>query len=119
MNGYGPVRQIALPAGTSADEAQGPPLDLRGYRGGLVTITGTGTTSSGVVTLEEASYNPWKEPIYGGTWSAITTVNATDVTGGAQKVVHLTANQLPEFLRVRVSTAIGGGGSIEAVVSAW
>ena len=77
-----------------------------------VWITGTGTTSSGVVTLEEAA-----DPGYAGTWSSITTVNASDVTGGATKAIHLPAFATPYYLRVRISTTIGGGGTIAASVT--
>lgn len=110
-------RQVALPAGTTADESMSTPIDLTGLSQAAVWITGTGTTSSGVITLEEADYDPAKQPIYGGTWSLITTVNASDVTGGVTKAIHLPAFALPRWLRVRVSTAIGGGGSIEVTVT--
>ena len=111
------LRQVALPAGTSADETMSTPIDLSGLSQAVVWVTGAGVTSSGVVTLEEADYDPAKEAAYGGTWSAITTVNASDVTGGATKAVHLPAYALPRWLRVRVSTAIGGGGSITVTVT--
>lgn len=117
MYGYAPVRQVALPAGTTVDETPSIPLDLSGYQQCVIYITGTGTTSSGVVTIEEASYNPRRQTIPAA-WSSITTVNASDVNNDATKATHLTGLQMPHFLRLRVSTAIGGGGSITAVVCA-
>lgn len=78
-------------------------------------VKGAGTTSSGVVTLEEADWDAKKDAAYGGTWSSITTVNASDVSGGAQKAIHLSPGVF-SFVRARISTAIGGGGSITVVL---
>lgn len=79
-----------------------------------VCVQGTGTTSSGVVTIEEAYYADG-QPIYSGTWGPIATVNASDVTGGKQLFTHITGSIWA--LRCRVSTEIGGGGSVTVV--AW
>ncbi len=79
-----------------------------------VAVEGTGTTSSGVVTIEEAYYDP-NGLVYAGTWGPIATVNASDVTGGKQLVTHIAGSFWA--VRVRVSTTIGGGGSVTVV--AW
>jgi hypothetical protein len=80
-----------------------------------VAIIGAGTLSTGVVTIEEAYYTPQGSP-YAGTWSPITTVTASTLTGGAHTVIHIAASIWA--LRVRISTTVtGAGGSITAV--AW
>lgn len=66
---------------------------------------GTGTTSGGVITIEEA-----RDTATAGTWSALTTINATQVTGGADIAVHL--NGVYIAVRARISSTITGGGTI-------
>ena len=52
---------------------------------------------------------------YNGNWSAITTVNATDLTSATQKAVRLTSGAY-SLVRARISTVIAGaGGSVSAV----
>lgn len=80
-----------------------------------IVVIGNGTTSSGVLTYEEAYWNPRTQMPYSGTPSAIITVNASDVTGNAQKVIHVAPNAL-FAQRVRITTVIGGGGGISAVL---
>lgn len=113
--GDGPARLVSLSAVT-VDETIGRPFDASGYPYVTFWIKGTGTTSSGVITLEEADYDFQTDGQYTGTWSPITTVNASDVTGGAQKAVHVTGNS--HWIRPRISTVIGGGGSITVVITA-
>lgn len=72
-----------------------------------VYVVGAGTISSGVVTIEEAH-----DPEYSGTWSSIQAVTASDVTGGAVKAYHISGKY--RAVRARVSTTIGGGGTISA-----
>lgn len=109
MQGKGPRRIVCIDA-QSADETLGVPTIAPGFALQTYVVQGNGTTSSGVITIEEASWGE-NESIYTGTWSEITTVNASDVTGGAQKFIHVspTANAAT---RPRISTAIGGGGTI-------
>lgn len=78
-----------------------------------IAIIGNGTIASGVVTIEEAYQVPGTT--YAGTWSTLTTVTASALTGGAQQLVHLSPTALMS-VRVRISTSIGGGGGITAVV---
>jgi hypothetical protein len=81
-------------------------------------LTSTGTTSSGVISIEEGAPKKIDFPIQVpseavGSHSVITTVNASTFTGDAQVAVHLTvASYL--FVRARISTVIGGGGSVSA-----
>ncbi len=125
MNGYAPFRQVALGSynpttnvytGVTVDETPSIPFDCTGYRYLVLYFYGVGTLDSGVLTVEEADYDKTKEPIYGGTWSSITTINATSLTGGVQIAYHFTVANYA-FVRVRVSTTIAGSnGSVYAVL---
>ena len=118
MSVIGGVR-VPLLTASIADETTSPPVNVFGCQQITVYVTGAGTTSSGVITLEEADFEPSTAAasLYAGTWSSITTVNASDVTGGAQKAVHFTAGSYM-WVRARISTVIGGGGSVSAVLVA-
>ena len=67
---------------------------------------GIGTITGGTVLIEEAS-----RASYTGSWSLVQTITATALSGGAQL-----ANAVPvrayAVLRVRISSAITGGGSV-------
>ncbi len=84
----------------------------------VVVIKGTGTISSGALTLEEAHTAP--KGSYGGTWSNIlgtqtaTTIDLTAVSGGKQLVYHIKGCFWD--VRPRISTNVGGGGSITVVM---
>lgn len=73
-------------------------------------VIGSGTLSTGVVTLECAH-----DVGYTGTWSAIYTVNAADVTGGAVKSVFVSG--CFDAVGARISTGITGGGSVSVMVT--
>ena len=109
---FGPQRFVSIDA-QLADETLGIPLDAKGAQHVTLYLIGNGTTSSGVITIEEADWDIQKTPEFKGTWSSISTVNASDVTGGVQKAVHLTAAAY-SWVRPRISTVIGGGGTITA-----
>lgn len=113
---YGPQQFTSIDR-QLADETIGIALDARGAEHITFTVQGNGTTSSGVVTIEEAVYDPLKDPVFTGTWSTITTVNASDVTGGQQKAVHL-ATGTYGFVRPRISTVIGGTGTVSVFINA-
>ena len=103
----------------SADEMTSPPALVLGFSNLTVYVIGSGTTSSGVVTIETADFDPAHAAaeLYDGTWSPITTVNASDVDGDKQKAVTV-SNAPYTYVRTRISTAIGGGGSISTVLVA-
>lgn len=111
----GPQRLVCIDA-QSADESLGKAVAAElGFTLQTYVIHSHGVTSSGVITIEEASWAKDDAP-YDGTWSTITTVNASDVntgsaTGSAQKFVHISATA-GAHTRARISTAIGGGGTI-------
>lgn len=110
----GPQCIVSLPAGTTADETLGHWLDCSEYEYVTVYVIGSDTINAGVITIEEAYWDDDEMP-YGGTWSSIGTVNAADVTGGAQKASHLSVGAY-RAVRAHVTTAIGGGGSIKVVI---
>lgn len=109
----------------SADETLGPWIDVRGKAYLVFYCTSAGTTSSGVVSFEEAAPKDFSAsappPPFGGDtgkFSVITTKNASDFTGDAQVAVHLTAAAYC-FVRARISTAIGGGGDVSVGLVAY
>lgn len=111
------LRVVSLTDATD-DGAIGMPIDCTGRPYVTVYVAGTGTISGGVVTIEESDSDPNTTPGgYTGTWSAVTTVNGTDATGGAQKAAHLTVSAY-HFVRVRLTDAITGGGSVTVVLIA-
>lgn len=111
-----PLR-VVLFTGASADETTSQPIDVSGYTQLVMFQKGTGTVSSGVITIEEADYGPTDMP-YGGTWSSVTTLDPTQVSGGAQQAYHFSSNRAYGVVRGRISPAIGGGGSVELVLRA-
>jgi len=116
--GVGPQRILSIDA-AATDETLGKPFDATNYPYVTFWITGTGTTSSGVVTIEETDWDDEATDSVPDTpfWSSIQTVNASDVTGGARKAIHLTVSKY-RYVRPRISTAIGGGGTITVVITA-
>ena len=109
-------KRVQLLTAAITDETTSPWVDCSAYAHVVVYVSGAGTTSSGVLTIEEADWGP-DQVIYGGTPSAITTVNASDVTGDVMKAIHLPDGAYA-FVRTRVSTVIGGGGSVSASLRA-
>lgn len=109
----------------TADETLGPWVDVRGKANAVFYCTSSGTTSSGVITFEEAApknlSRSKNEGVFGadtGKYSSITTKNASDFTGDAQVAVHLTVAAYC-FVRARISTVIGGGGSVSVGLVAY
>lgn len=109
----------------SADETYGAWIDVSGCAYVTFYVTGVGTTSSGVVTFEECaptdlSITPVvpSSPQDVGGYSSITTLNASTVTAGLQVAVHCPAAAYC-FVRARISTVIGGGGTISCGLVAY
>lgn len=90
------------------------PIDRSNYLYNTVTLRGVGTIGGGTVLIEEADWMPTEVP-YTGTWSVLSTVAATTLTGGAELLTHLAASAYG-FIRVRVSAPITGGGSVAAIM---
>lgn len=97
------------------DETSSPWVDVRGRTALAFYLSGLGTTSSGVITLEETSPNVGN--VWPATPVAITTINASDLSAGVQKVHRPTVGAYA-FVRARVSTVIGGGGSVDVRILA-
>ena len=107
----------------TADETLGPWIDVRGYPNVTFYLTGSNATiSSGVISIEEAAPIKPNEPVYGtstGEYSLIGTQNADTLTDGVQLGYHLPSDRAYYFVRVRISTAIGGGGNASALLVAY
>jgi len=117
MSGYAGFGPFALLKDVSADETISPWVPMMGRQNLAFYLSSVGTTSSGVVSLEEClpvadPLSPNEPQQYSGTASTITTVDASTFTGGAQVTVHLASSRAYGYVRARVSTAIGGGGTI-------
>ena len=93
-------------------------VDMRDYRNLTIWQTGTGTITSGVLTVEEAHYDPRTSVPYTGTWAAITTLDSTSVTGGQTQPYHAPSDRSYSFVRVRLTTAVGGGGALSVALTA-
>ena len=115
MSGYQGQATVNLITAKSADETCSQWIDVRGRTHLTFYVIGNGTTSSGVITLDESVF-VGDQP-YGGTPSAITTVNASTVTGDNQSAIHVAVGAYG-WVRARISTAIGGGGTISVVLVA-
>lgn len=90
------------------------PVYLEAHGVVSVYLRSIGTTSGGTVLIEEADWGPL-EPPYSGTWFQLATVAASSFTGGAQAVQRFTlADNAFAYVRVRISAAITGGGTIIA-----
>lgn len=113
MSAQGPSRVVSL-LNKIADETIG--AYFHAYQSPYVVayVKGEGDISSGVITIEEADWDNDKEPPYDGTWSTITTVDASEVDGNKQKAIHLPVGCY-NYLRARISTVIGGGGNVSLV----
>lgn len=92
------------------------PVKMEGY--GILSFyfRSVGTTSGGTILIEEADWGPQEGP-YSGTWSQIASIAASSFTGGAQSANHI-SNSAYAYVRVRISSAITGGGTITAVLKA-
>jgi hypothetical protein len=117
MPGRDTERLVSLDAQT-ANATIGQYADCTGRPYVTVYVSGSNDTiSSGVVTIEEADWDTNDVSPYSGTWSAITTVTASDVSDNKVKAIHLGTTAY-HFVRCRITTGIGGGGTITAVIVA-
>jgi len=94
----------------AATAGNGQTLILSGQQEQLnLWLQSSGTTSGGTISIEEAFFPP-ETPGFSGTWSVITTVSASTITGGAAVMIHSPANYWA--VRARISSNITGGGTI-------
>lgn len=90
------------------------PIDRSNHLYNTVTLLGIGTLTGGTLLIEEADWVPNELP-YSGTWSTLQTIQANTLTGGAQVLVHLAASAYA-WLRVRISSAATGGGTVAVLL---
>jgi hypothetical protein len=86
-------------------------IDARGNHEVTIYLEGQGAITGGTVLIEEAARRD-----FAGTWSQVTSISASGLTGGSQQAVHLTPGCYA-FVRVRVSAAIAGGGGLLAFLA--
>jgi len=114
-SGHGPIPAYIVMPAALADETLGRPINALGYTYHTFYIVGTGTVSTGILTIEEAP-----SVDFTGTWSVIgtpTDFSTTSVGSGATAAVHVAAGNYAA-LRARISTVIGGTGTITVYHSA-
>ena len=99
----------------SADETVSRPIDVRGYTHIAVYVIANGTVSSGAVIVNEACIDPDTDQPYSGTWKAVGSA-VTPATGTIEPI-HLAVAGY-SHVQARVSTAIGGGGTVTVVLVA-
>lgn len=90
---------------SAATSGNGTAVDISKAYSATIYCDGTGTVSTGVITIEES-----RDTAYTGTWSSLTTITASTLTGGADAAVHL--NGVYIAVRARISTTVTGGGSV-------
>ena len=99
---------------TGVTSGTSPAINRLGSEAISLYVRGSGTITGGTLLIEEADYGD-DEPVYSGTWSQVTSITCSDVTGGAQKGVHLSLGSYG-YLRARISSAVTGGGTIAVVM---
>lgn len=119
LNSQAPARVTLFVAGSTAAAASQPVVLARAA---ILTVNlkGTGTISAGTLLIEEASYDPQTEPIYGSTWSQVQSIDLTAVTGGIAQSIHVPTSVPGQYawdvVRGRISSAVTGGGSVEVTL---
>lgn len=101
--------------GVTDDETTSEAIFPNQHQTVAIVLISNGTTSGGNIKIEEAFWTSKQMP-YSGTWSVIQTIAASDVTGTAQKIVHVVGPNALFPVRVRISDAITGGGGISAAL---
>ena len=92
--------------------ASAPIQVLGGPRDVTFWLTSVGTTSGGTILIEETDAPEDTTP----TWSVIQTILASSFTGGAKTAAHVRIGA-GVWVRLRISSAITGGGTIYARMS--
>ena len=95
----------------SQDDAVSKNMEFGFVNNVVVYLEGSGTISGGTILIEEAS-----SASYSGTWSILATVAGTDLTANKGIAVHI--DGIFGTLRVRVSSALTGGGTVAATIAA-
>lgn len=108
----GPKRIVALQAKID-DETFSQPIDVIGYTHIVAYIIANGVVSSGAVTYLEGLIDPDTDQPFAGTWATIGSA-VTAPTTGLMAATHFTVGAY-SHIQARISTAIGGGGSVTVV----
>jgi len=97
----------------TADTVVSPPFLLLGsnHRDCTLTFTSEGTTSTGNIIVEESDL-----PSYTGTWSQLHSQAASGFTGNAKLAVHIQIGA-GMWVRARINTTIGGGGTATVTIT--
>lgn len=96
----------------TTDETTSVPFQvIGGHTDVCVTYTSEGTTSSGNIKIEESDL-----PSYTGAWSEVHSQDASGFTGDAKLCAHVQFGA-GLWVRARVNTAIGGGGTATVTIS--
>ncbi len=117
MNNVAPFRKVLLGdptvAGSGVTAGTSDPINCAGYTYLTVFYTSVGTTSGGTLILEGADYSdqPLHDGPYTGTWVQIESRAASSFTGSVQLAFSLPPAAFG-WIRVRISSAITGGGSV-------
>lgn len=82
-------------------------VPVQGVNDLTFVVSGAGTTSGGTIVLEEAD-TP-------GPASTLYTVNASDVTAGGKKLVHVEIGA-GQYVVARIGSNITGGGTVSVSV---
>lgn len=96
------------------------PVNLKTYPLASIYVRASGgTISSGTLVIEQA----WWDPIsgdqpYGGQWSALQTITLSTLSGTDQQQAFNVGAEASGFVRVRLSAAVVGGGTIYAALTA-
>ncbi len=104
--------QRLLSVQTTASGSRAIFLPLGRSQNLTVVLQGNGTTSGGTVVVEHAYYDASTGIPYAGTWTPLTTLNASDVSGGKQTAVFAVGSFWA--IGVRIATDITGGGTVTA-----
>lgn len=90
------------------------PSDANGYRTIAIEVVPTGTVSSGVVTFEASNDQVNYVPLSMFDANAPTTAPVTTISPATGVIRYMVGNTLFRYVRARISTVIGGGGSLQA-----
>ncbi len=104
--GFGVLREPLLSAQSAVDTVSAP-INCLGYKEIAIYAKGTGTITGGEVTVETAWFNPSTAEDYAGTWSALTVITASDVSGTKQKHFPITDSAYM-WVRTRINDALTG-----------
>lgn len=93
------------------------PIYIQAVDHPTIYLASQGVTSGGTVLIEEADWGDGELP-YTGLWSQVSSTPALSFSTGQQAAIHLPIASYA-YLRVRISSAITGGGTVSASFRFW